>query len=183
MQWETDENLTFYLLERGGGGNFTHTHPPPKATHNEKSKLHIQSLEMPNTISYRAAEYSTCGHFPPDWARLFISSTVFLRESWSARDTNTGRMYLIRAEEGKQKQGPAFIFPLLEKDPLPSLVLWTKIFVQKNTTILLHYTAKSNTQLNYCSFIEIFSYVYVRKTVFTILAFCILIFKRSAQIM
>ena len=40
----------------------------------------------------------TCGHFPPDCARLLISSTVFLRESWSARDTNTGRMYFIRAE-------------------------------------------------------------------------------------
>ena len=40
----------------------------------------------------------TCGHFPPDCARLLISSTVFLRESWSARDTNTGRRYFIRAE-------------------------------------------------------------------------------------
>lgn len=44
------------------------------------------------------ARQPTCGHFPPDCARLLISSTVFLRESWSARDTNTGRMYFIIAE-------------------------------------------------------------------------------------
>lgn len=42
----------------------------------------------------------TCGHFPLDCARLLISSTVFLRESWSDRDTNTGRMYFIRAARG-----------------------------------------------------------------------------------
>lgn len=40
----------------------------------------------------------TCGHFPLDCALLLITSTVFLRESWSIRDTNTGRMYFIRAE-------------------------------------------------------------------------------------
>lgn len=84
---------------------------------------------MPNSTSHRVVEYSTCGHLPPDWARLFISSTVFLRESWSARDTNTGRIYLISAEEeGEQKQGPDFIFSLFEKDLLPLLVLWTKFF-------------------------------------------------------
>lgn len=43
----------------------------------------------------------TWGHSPPDWALLLISSTVFLLESWSERDTNTGRMYLIRAGEHK----------------------------------------------------------------------------------
>lgn len=31
MQWEADENLTFYLLEREGGGNFTH--PPTTPNH------------------------------------------------------------------------------------------------------------------------------------------------------
>lgn len=104
-------------------GEISHTHhlKPSKSTHNEKSKLHFQSLEMPNTISCRVAEYSTCGHLPSDWARLFISSTVFLRESWSDRDTNTGRIYLIRAEEeGKQKQGPAFIFAW-KRSPTPSI--------------------------------------------------------------
>lgn len=121
MKWETDENLTFYLLERVGEIPHTHTTPnhlkPPTM---KKSKLHIQSLEMPNTTSYRVAAYSTCGHLPLDWARLFISSTVFLRESWSDRDTNTGRIYLIRAEvEGKQKQGLIFIYPLFKNDPLP----------------------------------------------------------------
>lgn len=40
----------------------------------------------------------TCGHLPFDCARLLISSTVLLRESWSDRDTKTGRMYFIRAE-------------------------------------------------------------------------------------
>lgn len=123
---------------------------------------------MPNTTSYRVAEYSTCGHLPLDWARLFISSTVFLRESWSDRDTNTGRIYLIRAEaEGKQKQGPIFIYPLFKKDPLPPPYIpavvspsqispLKKKFCWKNITTLLYYTAKSNTRLNYCSFIEIF---------------------------
>lgn len=48
----------------------------------------------------------TCGHLPFDCARLLISSTVLLRESWSDRDTKTGRMYLIRAErEGKVSCG------------------------------------------------------------------------------
>ena len=46
----------------------------------------------------------TCGHFPFDCARLLICSTVFLRESWSDRDTNTGRMYFISAG----KEGEAF---------------------------------------------------------------------------
>lgn len=40
----------------------------------------------------------TCGHLPFDCTRLLISSTVLLRESWSDRDTKTGRMYFIRAE-------------------------------------------------------------------------------------
>lgn len=37
---------------------------------------------------------------PFDCARLLISSTVLRRESWSDRDTKTGRMYLIRAAGG-----------------------------------------------------------------------------------
>lgn len=47
-RWES------YILssrKRGWGKFYTHTphSKPSKATHNEKSKLHIQSLEMPNT--------------------------------------------------------------------------------------------------------------------------------------
>lgn len=40
----------------------------------------------------------TWGHSPPEWALRLISSTVFFLESWSDRDTNTGLMYLIKAE-------------------------------------------------------------------------------------
>lgn len=54
----------------------------------------------------------TCGHFPFDWARLLISSTVFLREAWSDRDTNTGRMYFIRAgREGAALVWSALLLP------------------------------------------------------------------------
>lgn len=49
------------------------------------------------------------GHFPPDCARLLISSTVFLRESWSERDTNTGRMYRIRVPQIGMSLLSAFI--------------------------------------------------------------------------
>lgn len=40
----------------------------------------------------------TWGHSPPEWALRLISSTVFFLESWSDRDTNTGLIYLIKAE-------------------------------------------------------------------------------------
>lgn len=50
-----------------------------------------------------------CGHAPFDCARLRISSTVFLRESWSDRDTNTGRMYLIRVPQIGMSLLSAFI--------------------------------------------------------------------------
>lgn len=46
MQWETDENLTFYLLERAGGGNFTHTH-----THTTPNHLKPPTMKNVNCIS------------------------------------------------------------------------------------------------------------------------------------
>lgn len=47
----------------------------------------------------------TWGHLPSEHALRLISSTVFLRESWSERDTNTGRMNLIRAKNGEKVKG------------------------------------------------------------------------------
>lgn len=122
-----------YVISCRKRGRNPATHKPSKASQKEKATLHIQSLEMPNIISHIVAAYSTCGHLPPDWARLFISSTVFLRESWSDRDTNTGRMYLIRAEEkGKQKQAnqPLFLLCLKKIPPPQWVVLRIKILAQ-----------------------------------------------------
>lgn len=47
---------------------------------------------------HKTPQRFTWGHSPPEWALRLISSTVFFLESWSERDTNTGLMYLIKAE-------------------------------------------------------------------------------------
>lgn len=79
------------------------THIPSHASFNKDCVW--KNIRVCNWVGGgKKTHHSTWGHTPPDWALRLISSTVFRRESWSDLDTNTGRMYLIRAE-GDNKKG------------------------------------------------------------------------------